>query len=81
MASLSSDSGVWSSGGDSCTFCHWVRGAIGSDGAACGDLRGSGNIAVQREDRREGGEENWVSARDKEKTREMDRQIQGPAKQ
>ena len=39
----------WSCGGDSCVYCHRVRGA--------GGVR---DIAVQRENRRKGGEEHRV---------------------
>ena len=53
---------VWSCIGDSCAFRHPVRGAGGSGGAVWGNPGGSivGNIAVQRENRREGGEEHRV---------------------
>ena len=50
---------MWSCLGDSCAFCHRASVAVRGEGAICGNPRGSvgGNIAVQREDRREGGEE------------------------
>ena len=58
---------LWSCGGDSCAFCHRVHDPEGGEGAVWG--RGSvvGNIAVQREERREGGEEHRVVGGEEEK--------------
>ena len=53
---------VRSCGGDCCLFCSRVRGAGGGEGAVWGNPGGSvgGNIYVQRERRREGGEAHRV---------------------
>ena len=53
---------LWSCGGDSCPFCHGVRGAGGGEEAVWGNPGGSvrRNITVQREVRREGGEKHRV---------------------
>ena len=61
---------VWSCGGDSCAFCHRVRGAGGGEGAVWGNLGGSigGNTAFQREDGGEEGEMN-ITLLEEEKMR------------
>ena len=59
-----------------------MRGASASQGVVWGDLERCtrGNIAVQRENRREGGEEHCIAG-DVEEKREMDQLMQGPAHQ
>ena len=63
---------MWSCGGDSCTFCKLGPGASRSEGAVRGNPGGSGgNIAVQKEKRREGGEEHRVVLGDTEEDKKI----------
>ena len=60
---------VLTCGGGSCTFCHQLASAGVSEGAVLGNKGGcsGGNIALQKENRREGEEEPHIVGGEEEK--------------